>query len=248
MGIFIISSLFSCTDKIVLRHNALKSDYAKIVSYMVEHDFTFDTYSIKYTGRFSSENSDFRFRGMLRIIKGEQIWISVAPMGVEAARILFKPDEIQFINRQNNTYFIGDYQYFKKKFNVEMTYSLIEQALTNRFLFINQTNEPIIDVSDDGLFLVEAMEGISSLNYTINPSLRKLTSVVFKDISNQSSISIRFEDFIDVDKQKMPESIVIEVAKGENKHAVELMYKKITVNKNIATPFRIPAKFKQVWP
>ena len=247
-GIVFTITIFSCTDKIVVRHNALKNDYSKIVAYMSENDYTFDTYSIKYTGRFITEDSDFRFRGILRIIKDKEIWISIAPVGVEAARILFTPNEIQFMNRQNNTYFIGNYNYFKKKFNIDINYSLLEQTLTNRFLFINNPNEPVIDVSEDGLFEFNDMEGINSLKYTINPSLRKLTSVAFKDFTYNSSISISFQNFIEVDSQKMPETILFEVIKGNKKHMVELNYKKITVDKKVATPFRVPAKYEQVWP
>lgn len=237
----------SCTNKLVIRNKNLKQDFSELMTYMKEHEFTFDTYSIKYTGKFESDDASFRFRGILRINKDKEIWISIAPVGVEAARLLFTPTEIKFMSRQNSSFFIGDYNYFQKKFDVDIDYSLLEQILTTKFLFVGRDTNSNVNLTEEGLFLVEDTTGLNTLTYKIHPSLRKLTSVVFNS-NSKSTFTVDFADFVDVESQKLPETIKIKVQKDNITHFVELNYKKITVNKKVATPFRIPGKYEQIWP
>ena len=111
----LIGVLAGCSNRFVIRKNKIDTDYQGLVEYIRNNDKGFNTYSIKYTGKFSSDAQNLRFRGLLRIVKGEKIWVSISPMGIEAARILFTPEKIKFINRKNNTYFVSNYNYFQNQ-------------------------------------------------------------------------------------------------------------------------------------
>ncbi|MDA3890173.1 MAG: DUF4292 domain-containing protein [Salinivirgaceae bacterium] len=190
-----------------------------------------------------------RFRGYLRIIKNEKIWISISPMGVEAARILFTPKEIKFMTRQSNTFFISDYAYFNSKYNIDIDYKTIEQILTNRFIIDNSSENQVVNRTESGLYNVEyTHENKNMTTYQIHPALRKLTSMIFTDFSKKAKLKVHFSDYIDVENQKLPEQINIELEKEGKFHIVELNYKKIIVNSTIKLPFRIPNKFERVWP
>ncbi len=248
--LFIIAFVFiGCNKKFVLRKNKLNTDYKELVEYIRNTDSSFNTYSIKYTGKFNSENRNLRFRGVLRIIKDENIWVSISPMGIEAARILFTPEEIKFINRRNNTYFVSDYEYFEKNYSMEVNFQLLQNILTNRFLILPEDKYTQVKKTDQGLYNVNLRQTDSTAqSFIINPALKKLTNIVFKDLKKNATVSVSFSDYIDVENHNMPEQIDINIAKDKKKVEVQLNYKKITVNKSFKTPFRIPGKYEQVWP
>ncbi len=247
--IFIVFIFSSCSNKLVVRKNKLESDYETVVKYIKENDKNYKTYSIKYTGRFSSPDMNLRFRGLLRIVKGKKVWISVSPMGIEAARILFTPDKTKVINRKENTFFESDYNYFNKKYDIDIDYQLIENILTNRFLLMPEDSKQKIGETADGLIKVD-MGGNDSMKQTfvLHPQIKKLTSVIFKDYKKQAKLQIMFSDYLDVESHTLPGNIHISLEKDNNEISIDLNYKKITIDKSIKTPFRIPGKYKQVWP
>lgn len=245
----LIGVLAGCSNRFVIRKNKIDTDYQGLVEYIRNNDKGFNTYSIKYTGKFSSDAQNLRFRGLLRIVKGEKIWVSISPMGIEAARILFTPEKIKFINRKNNTYFVSNYNYFQNQYNVDLNFDLLENILTNRFLLLPHEEGDDVNKTDHGLYNVNYNGKDSTMqSFMINPALKKLTQVVFKDLKKNATLSVEFKEFVDVENHTMPEQIHFNIEQDRKKVDVDLNYKKITVNKSFKTPFRIPSKYKQVWP
>src|SRR6056297_1743143 len=244
--IFIAFVFSNCSNKLVIRKNKLESDYETIVKYIKENDKSYNTYSIKYTGRFSSPDMNLRFRGLLRIVKDKKVWISVSPMGIEAARIVFTPDQVKVINRKENTFFESDYNYFNKKYDMDIDYQLIENVLTNRFLLMPQDTRQQIGETADGLIQVD-MNGSDSVKQTfiLHPKIKKLTNVIFKDYKKQAKLQIMFSYYLDVEAHTLPGNIHVNLERDNKEISIDLNYKKITIDKSIKTPFRIPGKYKQ---
>lgn len=246
---FSILLIVGCNNRFVLRKNKLTENYDELVAYIKQQEDKIETYSIKYNGNFESNDRSLNFRGILRIIKGEKIWINISPMGIEAARLLFTPENIKFINRQNKTYFITDYGYIKKRFNVDIDYNFIEQVLTNRFMTIPDTMDHSVVKTNEGFFNINIKDNSSSTkSYVLNPEYQKLTSVIFKDIKQNAGLTIQFEDYIDVKSNILPQTVKINVKKDENYINLDLNYRKIVINSSFKVSFRIPPKYEQIWP
>jgi hypothetical protein len=249
ISIFIVFVLIGCNSRFVLRKNKLSENYDELVAYIKKQEDKIETYSIKYNGKFENNDRNLNFRGMLRIIKGEQIWINISPMGIEAARLLFTPENIKFINRQNNTYFITDYSYVKKKFNVDIDYNFIEQVLTNRLMAIPDTMDNSVVKTNEGVFNININDdSTANKSYVLNPEFQKLTSIIFKDISQNAGLTIEFDDYIDLKSNILPQVIKINVKKDENFINLDLNYRKIVINSKFNISFRIPSKYEQIWP
>lgn len=247
--LFFITLIFTgCGNRYVIRKNKLETDYTEIIKYINNNNNKFDTYSIKYTGHYQSTEKNMRFRGVLRIIKEQRIWISIAPIGIEAARILFTPDSVKYINRQKNQFFKGDYQYFQKKYKIDLDYEILEKTLTNGFLILPES-EKNVSKNKQGMFEIQMYDDtMKNKTFLLHPGLKKLTKVIFRDVQNDARLEIGFSDFIDIESHALPKTINVKVKKGFKNINVNLNYKKITVDKNFKTPFRIPGKYKEIWP
>ncbi|PLX24734.1 MAG: hypothetical protein C0599_01770 [Salinivirgaceae bacterium] len=249
IGSIILFLFVGCNNRFVLRKNKLTENYDELVAYIKQQEDKVETYSIKYNGKFESNERSLNFRGILRILKGEKIWISISPMGIEAARLLFTPENIQFINRQNKTYFITDYNYVKDKFNVDINYEFVEQVLTNRLMSIPDTMNTSVTKTNEGMFDIQINEQKDAIKrYVLNPEYQKLTHVIFNDLQQNAGLTIQFDDYVDVKSAVLPQEIKVNVQKDEKYINLDLSYKKIVLNSSFKILFRIPPKYEQIWP
>jgi hypothetical protein len=247
--IFFIAIIFiGCNNRFVLRKNKLSENYDELISYIKKQEDKVNTYSIKYTGSFENNKQSLKFRGMLRIIRGEQIWISISPMGIEAARLLFTQDNIKFMNRQDNTYFVTDYSYLQKKFNVDIDYNFVEQVLTNRLMAIPDTLNNSVSKTNEGFFNININENNATKEFILNPEYQKLTSIIFKDVTQKAGFTVVFKDYVDIKSNILPRAINFKLNKEDNYINLDLNYKKIVLNSSFKIPFRIPSKYEQIWP
>jgi hypothetical protein len=247
--IIILFLLVGCNNRFVIRKNKLNQNYDELVAYIKQQEEKVSTYSIKYNGTFKSNERSLNFKGILRIHKGDQVWISIAPMGIEAARLLFTQENIKFINRQNKSYFITDYSYIKDKFKVDINYEFIEQVLTNRLMPVPDTMNTSVTKTNEGLFSINLEDqNATKKSYILNPDYQKLTNIIFKDIDQNAGLTIEFGDYVDVKPDVLPQKIKINVQKDSSFINLDLEYKKIVLNSNFKIIFRIPPKYEQVWP
>ena len=244
-------SILSCTNRIVLRKHALEKRTDDIIKYFNENNTAFNTYSIKYGGKFSNSSNKMRFSGVLRIKNDSQIWINISVgFGIEIGRALLTPDSIKFFNRHDKTYFCDDYDYFKRNYDIGVNYKLIQSLLTNSFVLNNAYKSNLVINKDDSatINLNYSNGSKHEASFILNKELNKLTKVIFKDLENNSEMNIYFTDFIDVQHKKLPKQINLEVLNKNSKFSLILKYKKILINGKINTPFRIPLKYKKICP
>ncbi len=87
-------------------------------------------------------NESHQLEGILRIKKDSIISISLlAPLGIEAAKIILYADSILFINKFKKEYFIRPYSFFEQQFQLELTFNDIQSILTNQLFLYSETDE-----------------------------------------------------------------------------------------------------------
>lgn len=90
----------------------------------------FQTLSARASLAILSNKSDFTMKAQFRIVKDSAIWISLSPLlGIEAVRILLTPDSVKFMDRINNTYFVGKYSFFSEFYQIDFDYDILESIL-----------------------------------------------------------------------------------------------------------------------
>ena len=93
------------------------------------NEFKFESLSAKANITFTDEK-ETSFKANLRIKKDSAIWISITPaLGIEMARVLITKDSLLFMDRIHNKYFVGDFAYLNKMFDVDMDYNMLEALL-----------------------------------------------------------------------------------------------------------------------
>lgn len=136
-GFFLLASFFllisySCRapkeivkEKVKFEHFSTK----ELLEKLEINEFKFETLSAKANITFTDEK-ETSFKANLRIKKDSAIWMSITPaLGIEMARVLITKDSVLFMDRIHNKYFVGDFAYLNKMFDVDMDYNMLEALL-----------------------------------------------------------------------------------------------------------------------
>ncbi|MCK9255964.1 MAG: DUF4292 domain-containing protein [Bacteroidales bacterium] len=120
----------------------------KLYRYLEENSFNFESLSLKFSANLDFAESSQSFSGNIRIKHDSIIWISLRSFNVEGIRVVITKDSVKFINRLDNTYYLGDFSFLQSEYELDIDYSTFEAILSNNFFFYPPSNDTAKSVSD----------------------------------------------------------------------------------------------------
>jgi hypothetical protein len=141
----------------------------KLYRYINDNKFEYEYLTLKLGAEFITEDSKESFSSIVRIQKDSIIWISLRSYNIEGARLIITKDSVKFINRINNTYYLGDFEFLRNRFSLDIDYTSIQAILTNSFFFYPEPDDQDKAISslkpcEDSLYY--CMSSISQRKYT----------------------------------------------------------------------------------
>jgi len=259
LSLLFIFSLSSCTTQKQATKVQLKDEGPEFLfARLKENELKFDWLSTKFSAEYKNNRKKNSFGGQMRIRKDSLIWLSLSPiMGIEVMRLMISQDSIKYINRMNNTYFIGDYDNLNKFLNTNIDYDILQSFLIGNDL----------SFYDDGKFKSAVDNGEYKLSTAARQKLKKyvrnadealkifiqniwLDPATFKivqaDVKEMRREKIRLEasygGFENVDGQLFPKETEYNIY-AENVIRVKVTFSKTVINETQQFPFKIPASF-----
>ena len=120
----------------------------KLYKYIIDNELKYNTLSLKFSATLGSGEEAQTFSGNIRMKKDSIIWVSLRSYNIEGARVCLTIDSIKFINRLDNTYYLGDFSYMAEKFDVDLDYNIIQSIITNSFFFYPTPQDSAKAVAD----------------------------------------------------------------------------------------------------
>ncbi len=108
---------------------------AKLYRKLNENQFEYDNLSLKFSAELNFGEEKEEFSGIIRMQKDTAIWISLRSYNIEGARLLITKDSVKFINRIEKTYYAGDFDFIKDRFEMDLDYNMLQAIITNTFFF-----------------------------------------------------------------------------------------------------------------
>lgn len=140
-----------CRTKRVLDKSPLVplSDNA-LMELVQMHTFSFTSLNGKMSVSAKSDIQNGSFKINLRMASDSAIWMSITPaLGIEAARVLLRPDSLMFIDKMKNNYYEGTFDILDSLINYYAEFELVENLLTGNPIQIDP--EEKYNASVDGL-------------------------------------------------------------------------------------------------
>ncbi len=256
-------------EKVKLEHFSTK----ELLEKLELNEFKFETLSTKADITFTDEK-ETSFKANLRIRKDSAIWMSITPaLGIEMARVLITKDSVLFMDRIHNKYFVGDFAFINKTFDVDMDYNMLEALLIGNSLEFEKDEKirTSIDRKKDFYFIgterkrkvkrdikkelkkdKEVIKNQSQILW-VYPETFKIAELLLIDPDKNQSLNGLFtnhktvtnSDDTLVQEQFFPFNLSFNIESKKNLK-IEVEYNKVTLNKELNLSFKIPEKYEQI--
>ncbi len=261
--LFLCLSLFlsSCSASRKAIKAPIKEEGAEyLFSKLKEKELQFDWFSAKFSAEYENKGKSNSFSGQIRIRKDSLIWISLTPMlGIEAIRLMISQDSVKMINRLNDTYFIGDYEYVNQFLNTNIDYDLLQAFLLGNDLQFYENGEFRAGI-DNGEYKLSTA-GRQKLKKFVRSSQEKLKifiqqiwldaqtfKITHAEVKETRRENIKLESnygqFEDVGGQLFPTDMRYTIW-AENTIRVTAGFSRMQINNPQQFPFKIPASFSK---
>lgn len=196
IGIILLMILFaiSCKTAFVGGTKGENLRPGKLYKKLQENGFEYENLSLKFSAEVRIGEEKEEFSGIIRMTKDTAIWISLRSYNIEGARFLITHDSVKFINRLEKTYYTGDFDFIKQRFDMDMDYEMLQAIITNSFFFYPQPEDPEKAVSafkpcyDSTLYCMSSIsERVYTRYYVDEKNQNRWERKLEKEISDTSS-------------------------------------------------------------
>jgi len=206
--------------------------------------------------KYKATNSKSSFTARLRMEKDKKIWINISFLGISFARGIITPEGVSMYERQNKSFFTGDYKYISELLGVELDFYQLQSLLLGQPVKKIKAKKYKTLVSKNS-YLLEydynrklSRKGVNNGDYIkrfwYNPINFELERQVLALPDRSNTLMVENKDFELIDeKYKIPSNIVLQII-DDSVTLVEIEYKGIKVDKKLSFPFRIPAGYKEI--
>jgi len=206
------------------------------------NNMMFNTLAIKSKSVLSINDKSNEVNMNFRIRNNEVIWVSVTAIaGLEIARALITPDSVKILNRMDNIYINKPFSYIHEFTNEQINFRTLQSILLGNTVseFISDSTELKIENEET---ILKSTLGVLSYNLWINPE-NKVVHTNLNDEVEKQELSARYSDFIMINQQLIPHSIIMDSQVQSKKFLLELKFLKVDLDGILELPFRVPDRF-----
>jgi hypothetical protein len=239
----------------------------ELLALMEEQELKCDWLSIKYDVEIESEKFEDSFKMYVRLKQDSVIWISATYYAVEVARFLFTPDTVKFMDRKNNQYYIGDYEYIKDRFEVEMNFEILQALMMSNSVTLLRAEdeaEKIRTMRDDGMYFIsflrkgqlrramrkdeDKQEIDLNVGLWIDPSSYRLARTSINDLESDRTLTAEYGNYQAVCNSSFPHETTYTAVSANEQAKVKTSVIKLTTGKELSLSFTIPEKYEALAP
>jgi len=214
----------------------------------------YNTFLIKLSAEYTDKDQSQSLNGVIRINRDSMIWVSVtAILGYEIVRFIFTPDSVRFVNKVDNTYYLGNYDYLKRLFNISLDFYSLQALITDE-LFIYGMPEDDINLNTG--FKLSADKGLQCLDYSnppydqricIDPAGNKIIKLLITDNIIGRTMQVSYSEFMTENDANLPGKITIDLISDFESSKISVEYSKVILNKRLDFPFKILKEYQRIY-
>jgi len=206
----------------------------------------FKTLSINSNASYADSKSSYSFTTDIRIEKDLNILISVRFLGITLAKALITPQEVKYYEKNNNTFFEGDFSQLSKWLGTPLSFDKVQNLLIGKM--INPVNSKDVNSKiENGLNTLTVDNEFFNEYYAFEPlnALLKIQNIVQKN--EKRTLQTTIESHQVAGGLFLPLKYFIEAKQENNTNSVniEIEYKNIKINEPLSFPYSVPDGYTQ---
>lgn len=214
---------------------------------------SFDDFYTRFSGLANFQGNEYNIAGHVRMKKDSAIFISVAPLlGIEIARVLLTPDSVKIVNRIDNTFFVGDYQFIHDFLNTYLDFHMLQALLVgndfSHFPYKNFTlsndKDKILLQSNDRRPPGRGMRNMSfQQNLWLNSQSFNIEENLLYEPLTRRSLRARYISHAIVDDQTLPRELLLIFTEPGMRASLDIRYNRTSLDTKRPISFSIPANY-----
>lgn len=253
--------LYSCkTVQPVVQHKALEERTKdELFGQLEKNQFQYKWFAAKISTTIKTPKGSNTVAIRIRMQKDSVIWISLSPaLGIEVVRAYITRDSLIFLDRINEKYFKGDFNYVNQLINSNLDFEMLQAMLTgNNFTFYEIDKFETANDRDRYVLstigrrkLKKELKGQDSLNIILQDIFLssqnwKIEEMKLKDLNSNRKLDAVYSNFISVGEQSFPSDVLFNFRAKDNIEA-KLTYSKIEIGQQQTFPANIPSKYTEM--
>jgi Domain of unknown function (DUF4292) len=230
---------------IVTKPLSVETDDSKVLA--VDVDFMY----LKAKSKFSFKSKDQDIddaRVDIRMQKDKVIWFMVSKLGIEAARVLVRPDSIFIMDKIHSEYHTYDFITLSSQFNFNLSFGLIQSILIGNMPIPKLANQRFKREKD--FFMLRQNEGKVMVENYIGEQNRRLNKLLVTEQPTKNSLRLDYEDFTALNNYLFPYTglVQLDYQSQQDKQFYQTVFRikhqKIDLlTEPISFPFSIPKSY-----
>ena len=224
-----------------------------IVSQVLANNFEFTDLKAKIKTKFKSrEKQNLAFGTFIKIVKDSAIHATISLATIPVVVALITPDTLKFINKKDQKYFVGGFDYLSRLIKTEISFYEIQDLLVGNpvklkqselhYLIEEENQVYLSSKSKNALQLANENSAASSewlVKYWVN-ELYKTGRTLVENSEKKTMIEITQADYNKVDGQLFPNRTQAEIVTPKDSITIQLNYQRVKINTGVEFEFSIP--------
>ena len=218
-GLFILAIIFfsSCKSKavfidskkskaVVNEENGLTSE--KIIQNHYSNKNEFSTLYIRASAKYKHEDDSQSVSAEVKIKKDEKILVSIRVLGITMAKALITPNEVNYYEKINGTYFQGNYEGLSQWLGTDLDFNKIQNMLIGQPIDdLTKGNYSFIET--EKFYKLNALEDKTEKSFSFEAEhfLLKKQEIIQPD--KERSFEVNYPNFQDFVSGIFPTSLTI---------------------------------------
>ena len=260
-GILLIG-LYACKTEKYITHGRTKPvKIHKIYENLEKQYLNYDQLTLKTSIKSYINSERWTLKCFINIQHDSLIYIIINHhTGLPFAKIAFTQDTVYYLNRRNNKYYIGSYDYPGKALQIDFSFETIQSILTNE-LFLYPDNDSLTykkyfkAFADTGGVMLQAnnrrrnssrqnayaVDDAVIYKVRINPAIFKIQHFSLFDLQRNREVDVEYKNFKKLKDIMFPENVDVILKSKRDSLELYMEYSDIEVNGDFGySKFRLP--------
>ena len=240
--------LTSCKSVRVLPNKApvKRVDLKVLTAEIAKAEENISTFRARIKAVYNDQKRKQQVNVNFRLEDGKTLWMS-ANMLIPIAKLLVTPEEVQFYEKFQKTYYKGSIDFINQQLGSSFTFNDLQNIfLGNPVTDLRKVKVERISHPKYYVLSPKAKGQLFRPTYFFDPVSFRLVEQRFLVSGTGQSLSIKYTQSQQMAGKTVPKAIEISTFDGSNFLQLSLEYLRVDFPKNLTTPFSIPAGYKKI--
>ncbi len=188
---------------------------------------------------YSSVERNIQLSGQIRMIKDSVIYISLTKFGFPVAKLRITPQQVEFYENINKTYFQGDLKNLSSMIGLDLEFDQFQNLITgDPLVYPDEKNWNITDVNENKI-TIEPVRKHHITKMILLPSLKTFETLM--EYEGEKAL-LEYPEYLQENNIWFPKKIEIK----NPAHQVEIRFNKLQTKEKPVIKFHIPESYTKM--